>query len=448
MEGHSVTGDSLYLPLASDADDANIYKENVNTNFTIPVQRAMFFPKVENWEVGLSEIFMPGAIYNIVDEMGVFKVWNKYGYKYYRVPPGMYSANEFVEFVNYLLDQQHVQLAKHDPSKPEDTEPFTTSQQRQLEAEPAGGSEGIHDHFAGEGLVRAEIKRRKQQQTPAAPAPVLKKQRIDIDRSQQQQDVTESQEPLPIRVVEEPSGGEAQEEPDPWARRRQVLRELWERRRRQERDDVVAASFVEHTTGVAVAAEPVAVVAGGSGSDQIGAVTTSNANNSNRFQGRLVYNKHAGKIYFSLVPGEEIRFFDKRMRYMMGFGINDDSAVNVINRNKNAAERTKIGCRSPAQFDAMFQHCYIYCDIVTKSPTAESEIRVLRVLPIEEEQVKQSLIHREYVSPQYHDLSGNTIRDISITIRNDLGYPLPIQRGKVLLVLHFRKKKISRLMED
>ena len=516
MEGNSVKSDSFYLYIASDADEDNVYKENENTNFTIPLKVPLYFERVESYVVGLSEIFMPGAIYNIAGEMGKFKVWNKYGYKYYNVPPGLYSAPDFVEAVNGLLNRNS-NLHKHNKGgEEEDTKPFTNmklSQQDRTAADVVGDASTIRDFFAGDGTARAIIREARKlkreheerggdgQHHP--PPPVLKRQRFEEEEpSEEPAEAPSPPAPAPapepeppedppaappeaeveetVRPTEEEETVEADTHPIPeeireaadfWLRQRQraeaaaaerekeersflstVRREAGladeeQRRRAQERDDdsavYLAAIGQDASTG---GREEAGAVAGDTSAENadlaIVDVPSTKTNTAHQFKGRLSWNKNSGRIYFSLAVGEEIRFFDDVLRYMMGFAPGDRHPVNVINKKKGDKGTFTIGCRYPAQFDGAFSHCYIYCDIVKKSPTMEKEIRVLRVLPIEFREAKKSLIHRIYDQPQYQELNEKNIKDISVTIRNDLGSVIPIQRGKVLLVLHFLKKNM------
>ena len=51
-------------------------------------------------------------------------------------------------------------------------------------------------------------------------------------------------------------------------------------------------------------------------------------------------------------------------------------------------------------------------------------------------------VQKTYIHPHYLPISYNRINDIEISLRDDLGNLIPFEFGKVLVKLHFRRKRI------
>ena len=105
MEGYRPGSDNFHLTMPSDSDVNDVFG-NTNTDFRIPFQVPLHILPVDDWEVGLSEVFLPGSLYNVDKDMGSFLIWNKSGQtKRLRLRPGFYTAESFVRAVNFTIAQ-------------------------------------------------------------------------------------------------------------------------------------------------------------------------------------------------------------------------------------------------------------------------------------------------------------------------------------------------------
>ena len=54
-------------------------------------------------------------------------------------------------------------------------------------------------------------------------------------------------------------------------------------------------------------------------------------------------------------------------------------------------------------------------------------------------------IHKRFEKIQYHLLIRKNFSDVQISLRNDQGETIKFKRGKVVVTLHFRRKKLEHL---
>lgn len=81
---------------------------------------------------------------------------------------------------------------------------------------------------------------------------------------------------------------------------------------------------------------------------------------------------------------------------------------------------------------------YVYCDIVQVQMVGDSQVPLLRVVPIEGQHGEY--ITRTYQSPQYLPVSRKAFDSIEIDIKDDTGNSIPFESGKSMVTLHFRLK--------
>ena len=86
---------------------------------------------------------------------------------------------------------------------------------------------------------------------------------------------------------------------------------------------------------------------------------------------------------------------------------------------------------------------YIYCDIIQFRTVGHVLAPLLGVVPVEGR--SGALVSKRYEKIQYHSLSKRNIADIHISLRDDQGNFIQFRRGKVIVSLHFRKKRLDQL---
>ena len=87
-----------------------------------------------------------------------------------------------------------------------------------------------------------------------------------------------------------------------------------------------------------------------------------------------------------------------------------------------------------------FNSLYVYCDATEAIPVGYIKAPLLRVADAAGN--FGDLIHRLYTTPQYVPVSRKEFNIVEIDIRDDIGRPVPLEFGKVVATLHFRKAVI------
>jgi hypothetical protein len=90
-----------------------------------------------------------------------------------------------------------------------------------------------------------------------------------------------------------------------------------------------------------------------------------------------------------------------------------------------------------------FYSLFVYCDIVEPVVVGDVKAPLLRVVNISGKE--GSTISRIYQNIQYVPILRKQFDTIEIDIRSDFGQKVAFERGKVIVVLHFRRRKPSYL---
>ena len=83
---------------------------------------------------------------------------------------------------------------------------------------------------------------------------------------------------------------------------------------------------------------------------------------------------------------------------------------------------------------------YIYSDIVKHSIVGNTQVPLLRIVNVTGELNKY--YQQTYNNIHYIPLFSNRINNIEIQIRNSLGDPIEFNFGHVIIVLHFKRRKV------
>jgi len=73
----------------------------------------------------------------------------------------------------------------------------------------------------------------------------------------------------------------------------------------------------------------------------------------------------------------------------------------------------------------------------------ENLVPLLSILLVEGD--SGDIVYRRYEKIHYHVIQKKNFSDIRISLRNDQGEVVPFGEGKVLVTLHFRKRRLSTI---
>ena len=87
-----------------------------------------------------------------------------------------------------------------------------------------------------------------------------------------------------------------------------------------------------------------------------------------------------------------------------------------------------------------FYSIYIYLDILKPRIVGDCLVPLLRIVPVEGDE--DDTITRTYENVHYVSVQRKSFRTVEVYIRDDTGAPVPFERGKSVLTLHFRRKRL------
>ena len=153
------------------------------------------------------------------------------------------------------------------------------------------------------------------------------------------------------------------------------------------------------------------------------------------FYGRVKFLESVGIMKITLRHGEtltvhshlaQLMGFDRKVfRYKAGTQV---SANDYVFRSNRASD-----------LNANLHQIYVYSDLVKETLVGDSYVPLLAVL-----NVRGWLgdnMHEVFQNPHYTETSGSTINSIEIALCDDQGELVPFLYGKVIVKLHFRRKK-------
>ena len=86
---------------------------------------------------------------------------------------------------------------------------------------------------------------------------------------------------------------------------------------------------------------------------------------------------------------------------------------------------------------------FVYCDVVEPRIVGDIMTPLLATVPIEGSH--GDYIHKRFEKIHYHPLICKNFSDVQISLRNDQGETIKFKIGKVVVTLHFRRKKLEHL---
>lgn len=117
----------------------------------------------------------------------------------------------------------------------------------------------------------------------------------------------------------------------------------------------------------------------------------------------------------------------KPLTHMFGFDVDE-----ITLREKGTAP-------FPVDLHGCYSNMYIYSDVLTYQLVGDVSAPLLRVITTKGK--KGETIRKSFDTVHYYPVSKSSFETIEIDIRTDTGQPMPFIKGRVYVVLHFKRKK-------
>ena len=124
--------------------------------------------------------------------------------------------------------------------------------------------------------------------------------------------------------------------------------------------------------------------------------------------------------------------------------LNGDIARLLGFSDKTSVEKGKtIISEFPATVSGGFHQMYVYSDIIEPQPHPDGNVQILRTIPVEGKP-NNDYLSKRFQNVYYMPVSKQSFSTIRFQILDDTGKKVGFDFGKVLIVLHFRRRIIRR----
>ena len=138
---------------------------------------------------------------------------------------------------------------------------------------------------------------------------------------------------------------------------------------------------------------------------------------------KLTYNAFTGKVTVQIKNGFQFAVM-KPLLIILGFG-GKDVMLKKTTESPYVADLTTVST------------IYVYCDIVQPQIVGDTSAQLLKSIPAEGK--FGDIIAKTFTNIQYVPIRTRSFEAVEVLLRNDTGDPVPFERGKVVITLHFRK---------
>ena len=135
---------------------------------------------------------------------------------------------------------------------------------------------------------------------------------------------------------------------------------------------------------------------------------------------------------------ENIREVTKQRFKMYDIGLKNDPTY--THKTLKGSEKS-IWADNRYNLLGKFHSMFVYCSIIKESHVGEQIVPLLRCIETPLDSNYGGQIALNFENPQYIPVRTKEIDNIEIKIKDEDGAPFPFEHGRVILTLHFRKKK-------
>lgn len=154
---------------------------------------------------------------------------------------------------------------------------------------------------------------------------------------------------------------------------------------------------------------------------------------------RLKYEYTSKKMkFYSVDYYEGIEFPNLKLQKMLGYSPTKKTVIHHTDEDFKDS-KLRFSLPLPVSFNTFNNILYCYTDIIEKSIVGDIFSPLLRLVNLDANYGKMSIIHANFKQPHYHKVSTTNIKEIHIKLCNSLGETLSIKRGETIVILHFKR---------
>jgi hypothetical protein len=136
--------------------------------------------------------------------------------------------------------------------------------------------------------------------------------------------------------------------------------------------------------------------------------------------------------------GNNIKFTYNPITTKTTVEIKSGYAFSPYDRIRGKEVVLKKTTESPYAADVfVIPNIYVYCDIVQPQVVEDASAQLLKTIPVKGKFGDN--IAETFTNIQYVPVQTKSFETVEILLRTDTGDPVPFERGKVVVTLHFKK---------
>jgi hypothetical protein len=163
---------------------------------------------------------------------------------------------------------------------------------------------------------------------------------------------------------------------------------------------------------------------------------------------RLSYDNFTQRMTLKLEPNSML-ILKKSFANLLGFFEEDfDESGDIVYKDRPDTiffgpfdQNKRIDGKRMIDMQRGFYSLFVYCDLVEPVLVGDMKAPLLRTVHIKGKDGE--MINKIFQNVQYAPLQKKHFETIEINIRDDAGKPVPFERGRVIVTLHFKQKKPS-----
>ena len=147
------------------------------------------------------------------------------------------------------------------------------------------------------------------------------------------------------------------------------------------------------------------------------------------------YDQTKNRVVAKVYKGLGLRCkVSKKLQYILGFENQEILSGENIHLSREA--------EYPPDLNAGFTSLFVYCNLIVPQVVGNVSTQVIRVVNVQKADYGEN-IEKAYPNPHYVPMLSKEFSSVEINIKDDVGNLVKFEYGKVIIKLHFRRRRLS-----